>query len=75
MQAAVSAKLHIFGFDAGRGMPQSLLVWFFEPGTISSLIPPLAVNVQGKKTKWQKHNINNWLSIDLVEDWKFQLIK
>lgn len=38
LQAAVSARLQIFGFDAGRGTPQSLLVWFFEFDSISSLI-------------------------------------
>lgn len=36
LQAAVSARLQILGFDAGRGTPQSLLVWFFE----MLLLPP-----------------------------------
>lgn len=44
MQAAVSARLQILGFDAGSGTPQSLLVWFFEmlllPVISSSLICP-----------------------------------
>lgn len=41
LQAAVSARLQIFGFDAGSGTPQSLLVWFFEFDSISSLIAAL----------------------------------
>lgn len=66
MQAAVSAKLHIFGFDAGSGMPQSLLVWFFEPGTISSLIPPLAINLSLEQKEEDTHETKKSIGIGMT---------
>lgn len=71
LQAAVSAKLHIFGFDAGRGMPQSLLAWFFEPGTISSFIPPLA-SCYWIVQKWTIYNLEMFMKLQCCS-WEREL--